>query len=148
MDLHPDFSDLLLAFNAENVRYLIVGAHALAAHGHARMTKDLDVWVDCTPDNAEQVFRALVRFGAPLDRVSVSDFADPDTIFQIGIAPVRIDILTGIDGVRFPDAWGARLQVTIGGIPTSVIGREALAQNKRTAGRPQDLIDLAYLENE
>src|SRR5215475_9924492 len=99
--VNRDFRDLLAEFNAHGVEYLVVGAHALAAHGHVRATKDLDVWVRPASDNAERVLSALRAFGAPLHDLTQADLAAPGLVFQIGVAPLRIDIMTSIDGVEF-----------------------------------------------
>jgi hypothetical protein len=144
--MNRDFVDLISAFNDAEVEYLIVGAHALAAHGHVRATKDLDVWVRPDPANAGRVYRALASFGAPLSELSEADLAAPGTIFQIGVAPVRIDVITAIDGIEFADAWPARVRTTFGGLPTAVLSREHLIQNKRASGRLQDLADIERLE--
>jgi hypothetical protein len=144
--MNQDFVDLISAFNAADVRYLIVGAHALAAHGHVRATKDLDVWVGPDPENASRVYRALAAFGAPLTELTERDLASPGTIFQIGVAPVRIDVVTAIDGVDFEECWQARVATTFGGLPTAVLSREHLLRNKRASGRLQDLADVERLE--
>ena len=144
--MSPDFKDLLLAFNAHNVEYLIVGAHALAAHGHVRATKDLDLWVRPEKANAENVLRALLDFGAPLTDLSVDDLSRKETIFQIGLPPLRIDIITNIDGVEFEEAWPDRLETLFGGVPALVISRHHLIANKKTAARLQDLADVEQLD--
>ena len=144
--MNPDFKELLLIFNAHNVEYLIVGAHALAAYGHVRATKDLDVWVKPSRKNAEEVLNALSDFGAPLRDLTIDDLSKTGTIFQIGIPPLRIDIITEIDGVNFEDAWPARFQTSLGGVPAFVISREHLITNKKTAARLQDLADVEKLE--
>jgi hypothetical protein len=143
-----DFNDLLSAFNAEAVRYLIVGGFALAAYGRPRYTKDLDLWVDPAGDNPERVFRALSNFGAALDGVKADDFRDPDCVFQIGVEPLRIDILNDISGVTFADAWPNRHASTYGQIPVFVISVDDLISNKRASGRSRDLRDIAALEEE
>jgi len=143
---NSDFEDLLAAFNAAGAEYLVVGAHALAAHGHPRASKDLDVWVHATADNAERVYRALASFGAPLDDLGVDDLSTAGTIFQIGVEPVRVDIITSIDGVDFEEAWPDRISADYGGQSASVISRKHLIQNKKAAGRPQDVADVAALE--
>lgn len=144
-----DFRELLSLFNAENVRYLIVGGFALAHYGQPRYTKDLDIWVDRTGDNPGRVFRALARFGAPLGDVKVDDFADPEIVFQVGVEPLRIDILPDISGIEFSDAWNRREPSTYGDVPLHVIARSDLISNKRASGRPQDLRDVeALLEGE
>jgi hypothetical protein len=143
---NSDFEDLLAAFNAAGAEYLVVGAHALAAHGHPRASKDLDVWVHATADNAERVYRALASFGAPLDDLSVDDLSQAGTIFQIGVEPIRVDIVTSIDGVNFKEAWPDRISADYGGQSASVISRKHLIQNKKAAGRPQDIADVDALE--
>lgn len=133
--MHLDFVDLLRAFSDAGAKFLIVGAHALAVHGRPRATGDLDVWVEPTADNAVNVFAALAKFGAPLDRVSVEDFARLDTVFQIGVIPVRIDILTELSGV--PDlvaAYERAVQSTIDGVVVRVLGRDDFVRNKRAPG--------------
>ena len=112
--MNQDFKELLLAFNAHNVEYLIVGAHALAAHGHVRATKDLDLWVRPEQSNAEKALQALSDFGAPLGDLTADDLSKKETIFQIGLPPIRIDIITNIDGVEFEEAWPDRLEILFG----------------------------------
>lgn len=146
--LNRDFNDLLSAFNAAEVEYLVVGAHALAAHGHVRATKDLDVWIRPSAVNAARVMAGLAVFGAPAGAVSESDFAAPGITFQIGVDPVRIDIITTVDGLSFDDAWPNRVRADYGGQPAFVISRADLIANKRASGRPQDLADIAALERE
>jgi len=144
--VNRDFVDLLSAFAAREVEYLVVGAHALAAHGHVRATKDLDVWIRPTPANAAKAFQALGDFGAPLFDLDEADLATPGTVFQIGVAPVRIDVLTSIDGVDFDAAWSERVTTRVGGVPATVLSRRHLIQNKRASGRLQDLADVERLE--
>lgn len=145
--MHPDFKDLLHEFNAHRVEYLVVGAHALAAHGHVRATKDMDVWIRPSPDNARRVVDALRAFGAPLHGTTLDDLSGPDFVLQLGIAPIRIDIITSITGVGFDEAWPARLQTTFAGEPVGVLSRGHLIQNKTAAGRPQDLADVQRLQD-
>ncbi|HXI58929.1 MAG TPA: hypothetical protein VNO55_22835 [Polyangia bacterium] len=144
--MNPDFSDLLATFNAHGVEYLVVGAHALAAHGHVRATKDLDVWVHATAENAPRIVRALTSFGAPLQDLSEKDLVNPGLIFQIGVPPVRIDIITSIDGVDFLAAWRDRVQTRLGEIFVPVLSRHHLIANKKASGRLQDLADVERLE--
>jgi hypothetical protein len=146
--LNPDFRDMLSALSAEGVEFLLVGAYALAAHGAPRATGDLDIWVRPAPDNARKIMRALTAFGAPMTDIAEEDFARPDTVVQLGVAPRRIDILTGIDGVTFDDAWPNRVRLAMEGIDIEVIGREDFIRNKTASGRPQDLADVARLERE
>jgi hypothetical protein len=143
--MNPDFVDLLRAFIAAEVRFLVVGAYALAHHGRPRATGDLDVWIDPTPDNAPRVMRALADFGAPLSDVSTSDFEQPGVVLQIGVPPVRIDILTELTGISFADAWPDRDRGQFGEIEVDFIGRDAFIRNKRALGRARDLGDLEGL---
>lgn len=145
--LHPDFADLLSCFVAEDVRFLVVGAFAVAAHGVVRATGDLDVWVRPDPENAGRVWRALQRFGAPLRRhgLGPEDFATPGAVYQMGLPPVRIDVLTRVDGVGFDEAWADRLVGQVGGLTLAFLGRRTLVRNKRAAGRPKDLQDVLLL---
>lgn len=144
--MNQDFVELLRAFAGRDVDFLVVGAHALAAHGHVRATKDLDVWIRPTRDNAARAYRALADFGAPLSDLEEADLATPGTIFQIGVAPVRIDVLTRIDGVEFADAWVEKVETRLGGARAYVLSRRHLIMNKRASGRLQDLADVERLE--
>jgi hypothetical protein len=144
--MNQDFRDLLAEFNAHNVEYLIVGAHALAAHGYVRATEDLDVWVRPTPQNAKRVLQALQTFGAPLQDLTENDLSHPGVVFQIGVAPIRIDVLTAIDGVEFAEAWSDRYPTKFADQPVNILSRTLLIKNKRAAGRMQDLADLEKLE--
>lgn len=144
--MNPDFRDLLAAFNARGVEFLIVGAHALAAHGLVRATKDLDVWVRPDRANAPRVLAGLADFGAPLHDLTTSDLSAPGLIFQIGVEPIRIDVITAIDGVEFGEAWADRVAARFGDQDAPVLSRHHLLVNKRAAGREQDLVDVKWLE--
>lgn len=143
-----DFHDLLAAFVETGVRFLVVGAHALAAHGVPRVTGDLDVWVEPTAANARRVWQALAAFGAPLDTLELEEdyFSKVDQVVQLGLPPYRIDILTSISGVEFEDAWNTCLEGPLHGVSVAFIGREAFVANKRASGRPQDLRDIELLQ--
>lgn len=141
MELNRDFSDLLRAFVDAHVEFLIVGAHALSVHDRARTTKDLDVWIRPTRDNVAHAWRALAAFGAPLEGLRAEDLADEEAVFQIGIAPIRIDVRTSITGVTFDEAWPDRIQVERDGLTIPVIGVEAFLKNKEATGRDQDRLD-------
>jgi hypothetical protein len=143
--LNPDFHDILSAFNAARVEYLLVGAYALAAHGLPRATGDIDLWIRPTEENALNVWRALTNFGAPLDTLTVADLTRQDTVVQIGVVPRRIDLLTSIDGVSFRDAWAARLIVRVDDLDVPVLSRVHLIENKSSTGRPQDRADAERL---
>jgi hypothetical protein len=138
---------MLSALSAEGAEHLLVGAYALAVHGVPRATGDIDLWVRPSPANAERVIRALARYGAPIGGLTVDDLAKPGTVFQIGVAPHRIDVLTAIDGVEFGEAWSRRITTEIAGTAVPVIGRDDLIRNKRSTGRPQDQADADRLEN-
>lgn len=140
--MNQDFVDLLRAFVDHDVRFLIVGAYALALHGRPRATGDLDVWVEATPENAARVVRALASFGAPMDQVSEADFSSPGVVLQLGVAPGRIDILTALTGLSFEEAWPGRIRESLGGVAVDFIGREAFIRNKRATGRLKDLGDI------
>ncbi len=144
--MNRDFRDLLAEFNAQGVEYLVVGAYALAAHGHVRATKDLDVWVRPEAENARRVLKALRAFGAPLHDLTEEDLTTPGLIFQIGVPPVRIDVLTAIDGVEFAEAWPARMLTKFMDQPVAVLSKEHMIKNKRATGRTQDLADVERLE--
>lgn len=146
MPVNPDFRDLFAALNAAGAEYLLVGGYALAVHAAPRFTKDLDVWVRPSAGNARRVWTALCEFGAPLGELGEVDLATPGIVFQIGLAPNRIDVLTAIDGVEFDAAWPGRLETTYGGQTVHVIGKRELVLNKRASGRPQDLVDADVLE--
>ena len=143
--MHQDFLDLLRAFVERDVRFLIVGAYALGVHGRPRATGDLDVWVDATPENAANVMSALEEFGAPTGEVRTEDFSRPGIVFQMGLPPVRIDVLTQISGLTFSEAWSTRTRAAFGPVTADVIGREALIKNKRATGRARDLGDIEAL---
>jgi len=143
-----DWTDVLVALLDAGARFLVVGAHALAVQGIPRATQDLDVWVEPTPENADRVWQALIRFGAPLSELEVdrTDFVRPETVVQIGLPPNRIDLVTGITGVRqFELAWEARAESRVAGRTIPFLGREALVANKRATGRLKDLADLEAL---
>lgn len=143
--MNRDFVEMLSALCAAGVEFLVVGAHALAAHGTPRATGDLDIWVHNTTENAARVLQALSAFGAPLFDLTLEDLTRPDTVFQIGLPPSRIDILSGITGVEFRDAWTNRLEIPIGDLLVPVIGRADFVKNKRATGRAKDQSDLALL---
>jgi hypothetical protein len=145
--MNRDFAEMLSALSAEGVEYLVVGAYALAAHGLPRATGDLDIWVRPTTENAERVLRALRSFGAPLLDLTREDLLRTDTVFQIGVVPGRIDLLTGVTGVGFEEAWASRISVIVEGRQVPVIGFEELLRNKEATGRPQDLADAAWLRS-
>jgi hypothetical protein len=143
--MNPDFADMLSALSEAGVEFLVVGAHALAAHGVPRATGALDIWVRPTPQNAERTLRALASFGAPLADLVPEDLTRPDTVFQIGLPPGRIDILSGITGVAFDEAWARRVPVVVAGVGLAVLSKADFIANKTALGRPKDLADMAML---
>ncbi len=145
--LNEDYKEMLQCLSGENVRFLLVGAYAVAAYGYPRATKDLDLFVQPAPENASNLMRALARFGAPLSGVSVADFSNEGIVFHIGSNPRRIDILTQISGVEFQQAYERRKTVCLEGIDVPVISLEDLIANKRATGRKQDLADVERLES-
>ncbi len=142
-----DYRDVLTALIAQQARFLVVGAHALAAHGVPRATVDLDVWVDPVPENARRVWRALSEFGAPLKSLNIAeaDFHRPEIVVQLGLPPYRIDILTSVSGLTFGPAWDSRIEALIEDVQSPVLGLDAFVQNKRASGRKKDLADLEAL---
>jgi hypothetical protein len=145
IELDRDFSEFIASFNAHDVRYLIVGGYALAAHGLPRATGDLDAWIWVDAANAEKVMAALEAFGFGGLGLTAEDFRASDRVVQLGYPPYRIDILTAIDGVQFSEAWPRRLTVKAGSVAMPVIGRKDLVANKVAADRPQDRADVQRL---
>ncbi len=148
MRLDRDFSEFVESFARHEVRYLIVGGYALAAHGLPRATGDLDTWVWVHRSNAERIVAALEEFGFGGLGLTVSDFEETGRVVQLGYSPYRIDILTSIDGVEFDQAWERRITVSIGTSSLPIIGRDDLVANKVAVGRPQDLADIARLRGD
>jgi hypothetical protein len=148
--VNRDFLDMLSALFEAGVEFLVVGAHALAAHGVPRATGDLDIWIRPSEENATRVLEALASFGAPLFDLTSADLVQDDTVFQIGVPPGRIDLLSGISGVRFDDAWPRRIEIRLPELAfdVPVLGREDFLRNKRASGRPKDRADIALLGEE
>ncbi len=146
--MNPDFHDILSAFCAERAEFLLIGAYALAVHGLPRATGDLDIWVNTVGDNPARVRRGLERFGAPIEQLEADDLSTPDLVFQIGLPPRRIDILTSIDGLEFAGAWSRRIESEVGGLRVPVISRDDLIRNKEATGRPQDIADIEWLRRD
>jgi predicted nucleotidyltransferase len=141
---NPHYRELLQLLNEFQVEYLIVGGFAVMKYGEPRYTKDLDLWVHNSPRNSVRVVEALTKFGAPLehDGITAQTFTEAQVVYQIGIAPVRIDILTEITGVEFADAWTKRAESTFFGVPVHFISLDDLRANKQALGRGSDLMDL------
>jgi len=145
--LNEDYKDMLRALSDEKVRFLLVGAYALAAHGYPRATMDIDIWVMPSPQNADAVLRALRRFGASLHNLTREDLQQDGTVFQIGVAPRRIDIITAASGLLFEQTYGRSLYVNIEGIEVHIPSISDLILNKRASGRTKDLADAEALES-
>lgn len=145
--LNEDYKDMLRALSEEKVRFLLVGAYAMAAHGYLRATMDMDIWVMPSPDNADAVLRALARFGAPLQNITGDDLQRDGTVFQIGVAPRRIDLITTASGLTFEAAHSRSLPIDIDGILVHIPCVEDLIANKRASGRTKDLADAEELES-
>jgi hypothetical protein len=144
--LSKDFKEFIELLNEHKVRYLVVGGYAVAFHGHPRYTKDLDVWIDLSPENADNIIKALEKFGFGSLGLKPEDFLEIDQIVQLGYPPNRIDILTTLKKIKFEDCYTARVEVEIQGVKINFIDLENLKQNKRATGRPQDLADAESLE--
>jgi len=143
--MNPHFVEILRAFHDEGVEHLVIGAYALAVHGHVRATLDIDLWVRPTRDNALRTWRALERFRAPLSKMNLEDFAEPEVLYQIGVPPSRIDIMTSVTGLDFETAWPNRVMATFGDVEAPVLGLDDMRTAKRAAGRLKDLADLEEL---
>lgn len=148
MELDRDFSEFIASCAAHSVRFLIVGGYAVAAHGHPRFTKDLDVWVWLDEQNASRLVSALEDFGFGSLGLAPADFLEEDTVVQLGYPPKRIDILTQVDGVEFDSCWERRVEVEVSGQRVPFISADDLVANKKASGRPQDIADAAVLEEQ
>jgi hypothetical protein len=145
--LNEDYKEMLRCLADEGVEFLLVGAYAMAAHGYPRATMDIDLWVMPSPDNAAAVLRALRRFGAPMQGLTVDDFQRDETVFQIGVAPRRIDIITGASGLEFGGAFAHSTEVLVDGISVRIPSIDDLIRNKRASGRAKDMADVEALES-
>jgi hypothetical protein len=148
MELDRDFSEFIASCAAHSVRFLVVGGYAVAAHGHPRFTKDLDVWVWLDEQNADRLVCALADFGFGSLGLTPADFLDEGVVVQLGCPPKRIDILTQVDGVEFDECWPRRFEVEIGGQRVPFLSAEDLVANKKASGRPQDIADAAVIERQ
>jgi hypothetical protein len=145
MFVNSDFTDLLSLFNDNNVRYLVVGGYAVIQHAEPRFTKDLDLWISTDPSNARAVYQSLKDFGAPLTDLTEADFGEEGYFYQMGMPPVRVDVLMGIPGIQFEEAWERRVAVDFDGLSIPFISRLDLITAKLASGKPQDLIDAELL---
>ncbi len=143
--LNQDFKEFIQSFNAEGVRYLVLGGYAVAFHGHPHYTKDLDVWIEASLDNASKIVSALDAFGFGSLKLKPQDFLAPDQFIQLGRAPCRIDIMTSAPGIVFGDCYERRVEAEVDGVTLPFLALDDLKRNKRAVGRHQDLADLERL---
>ena len=146
--LNSDYKDMLQVLLDNGVKFLLVGAYAMGAHGYPRATGDIDIWVESSPDNSRRVYRALAQFGAPLQEVNEATFVQADVVFQIGVAPRRIDIMSSASGVQFEEAYEHRQIVEIEGMSVPILSCDDLIKNKRATGRDKDRLDADRLESD
>ena len=146
--LNQDYKEMLSILLKNEVAFLLVGAYAMAVHGFPRATADMDVFVRADSQNAQRLYKALAEFGAPQDHINVKDLEKPGLIFQVGVAPRRIDIINKIDGVTFDEAEKDKTIIDIDGLKVPIISKEKLIINKRTTGREKDRIDAEKLEKQ
>jgi predicted nucleotidyltransferase len=147
MFINSDFSDLLKIFRDNNVKYLVIGGYAFIQYAEPRFTNDLDLWISTNSANATAVHKALKEFGAPLSGLTEEDFSEEGYFYQLGVPPIRVDILMGIPGLDFENAWNRRVEVNFDGLLVAFISKEDLIASKLASGRPQDLIDAETLSH-
>lgn len=145
--MNSDFKDLLQLLEKSKVKYLLIGGYAVMHYSEPRYTKDLDIWIEASEDNARKIFSVLKAFGAPIEALSESDFSKEGYFYQMGVPPVRIDILMSVSGLSFHSAWENKNRVFFADLEVNIISKEDLILAKKKAGRPQDLVDLESLQN-
>ena len=145
---NSDYKDMLQVLSKNGVKFLLVGAYAMGAHGYPRATGDIDIWVEPSAENSARVYRSMATFGAPLHEIDKTTFATPGIVFQIGVAPRRIDIITTISGVGFDDAHQQQQIIEIEGLSVPILSLGDLIRNKRATGRDKDRLDADRLEKE
>jgi hypothetical protein len=148
MEIPPDFSEFIASLAARDTRFLVVGGYAVALHGHPRYTGDIDIWLAPDEENARSVVAALAEFGFEDLGLTIDDFLEPDRVVQLGYPPMRIDLMTGLDGVNFDEAYERRVEVELGGVAVPFLSLDDLRRNKRATARAQDLADLEALDGE
>jgi len=144
--LNEDYKEMLQILLDQKVEFIVVGAYALAAHGYPRATGDIDIWIKPEEKNSKKVYKALARFGAPLNEISEDEFSQPGLIFQIGVVPRRIDIITRIDAVEFEEADSDKIFVDIDDLKIPILSIDKLIKNKMATGREKDLLDAKLLK--
>jgi len=145
--LNEDYKEMLQILLENDVKFLIVGAYAMGIHGYPRATGDVDIWVEASIENSERIYKSLIDFGAPLFDISDKTFAEKEIVFQIGVAPRRIDIITAIDGVIFEEAYKVKKVIELEDLDIPFISKEYLIKNKESTGRKKDILDVFYLKN-
>ncbi len=143
--LNKDYKEMLQILLNNKIKFLVVGAYAMGIHGYPRATGDLDIWVEASTENSEKIYQSLSEFGAPLSEVTKSTFCEEGIIFQIGVAPRRIDIITKIDGVDFNKAYSDKQEIEVEGIKIPFLSKKNLIKNKESTGREKDKLDVKYL---
>ncbi|HQE93596.1 MAG TPA: hypothetical protein PLH19_12340 [Anaerolineae bacterium] len=144
--LNQDFKEFITSLNTNEVRYLVIGGYAVALHGYPRYTKDIDIWIEMSPENADRMVKALEQFGFGSLGLRAADFQVPEQIIQLGYPPSRIDLITTPPGVEFADCYASRIEVEVDDVKVNFIDLENLKRSKRAAGRLQDLADLEHLQ--
>jgi hypothetical protein len=144
--LNEDYKEMLQILLDNEIKFLIVGAYAMAAYGYPRATGDFDIWVESSSENSKRLYRSLSQFGAPVTQITEHTFTEPGMVFQIGVAPRRIDVLTSIDGVNFKEAWKSRKEIEVENLPLPFISKSDLLKNKESTGREKDKLDAAFLK--
>ena len=145
--LNEDYKEILQILLNNKAKFLVVGAYAMGAYGYPRATGDFDIWVEASAENSKKIYKSLVEFGAPLSSITEKTFAEEGIIFQIGVAPRRIDIITRIDGVIFAEAYQTKEFIEIERLPVPFLSKENLIKNKQSTGREKDKLDVSYLKN-
>ena len=143
--LNEDYKEMLQNLLRNEVKFLVVGAYAMAAYGYPRATGDFDIWVDTTLENSQRIYKSVSDFGAPLSGITERTFTEKGIVFQIGVAPRRIDIITHIDGVEFHNAYQDKEEVEIENMKIPFLSKSNLIKNKKSTGREKDKIDIKYL---
>ncbi|MEK6653262.1 MAG: hypothetical protein AABY50_10060 [Nitrospirota bacterium] len=144
--LNKDYKEMLQSLLNNEVRFLVVGAYAMGAYGYPRATGDFDIWVEATSENSKKVYKSLSEFGAPLSDITTGTFAKEGIVFQIGVAPRRIDIITHIDGINFKEAYETKKKIKIENLEIPFLSKENLIKNKQATGREKDRLDVEYLK--
>lgn len=144
--LNEDYKEMLQILLNNEVRFLVVGAYAMGAHGYPRATGDMDIWVEASKENSSKVYRSLAQFGSPVSALSEETFCETGIVFQIGVAPRRIDILTYIDGVNFEEGYRGKKVIEVEGLRIPFLSKEDLVRNKKATGRERDRLDADILE--